>query len=104
VSALAELLEIAPPLSDRRLRANWRQRRWNESRRLKRERDRLELAASRGLISWDAFHILPAQEPQPAPCPECQWLAGGKFCGRVSLPGKSWCSKHARRVFLFAAD
>jgi hypothetical protein len=33
------------------------------------------------------------------PARECQWIEDGYFCNAPSVPGRSWCAEHLRRVF-----
>ena len=39
-----------------------------------------------------------------APAKTCQWIHGKpsrnpRYCGRKSVPGRSWCEEHFQRVF-----
>jgi hypothetical protein len=36
------------------------------------------------------------------PAKLCQWIEDGCFCNAPSVPGRSWCAEHLRRVFTTA--
>jgi hypothetical protein len=44
------------------------------------------------------------EQPDPPPARTCQWIeSAGCFCGALSVPGRSWCAEHMRRVFVSRA-
>ena len=44
-------------------------------------------------------------EPPIAPAKSCRWIDGDvrepgwRYCGQVSISGKSWCAEHNARVY-----
>jgi hypothetical protein len=103
-SPLAQVIAPTPASTDKAARAAWRAKQWRAGQKAKHEQ-RLHMAALQGELSWRDIANIPIEHDTPGPARECQWISDdGCLCNAPSVFGRSWCGKHARRVFVGVDD